>query len=496
MARQGSTVATLWLLLILAPLVAADTPGVALKPDLRLLIDVSSSMEESDPGNLRAPALELMVRLLPEGSRAGVWTFGETVDNLVPHGVVDEAWRQQAAVAVAAINNDGQRTNVPAALAAATYDLGSMDPRYRSSIVLLTDGKVDVSESPMANVAAARKVLETTAPNLREAGIRVHTIALSDEADWSLLRSLARATGGFADRAASAEALASLYLQALEMVAPTAQVPVSGSRFTIDESVRKFNAVIFLPEQEGRVRLISPGGERLRPADQIAGVSWQAGPGFVMVAVAEPDTGSWQIEAPEDVTTRVTALSTLELEVDPLPNSLSAGRAGELGVRLRQRGDVISSPELLSVFGITVEISGAGGTLTRIDVSGDYPAPADGEYRVTIPPFDLPGRYTLTVQLDSGTLQRELPMLVEVTGTPSREVISTRALDVPMEDFQGTALTLGVLLLVGVAMVLWVLRRRKQRKLETYQRRFRAVPGSGDDSQGASGGDGADDART
>jgi hypothetical protein len=168
--------------------------------------------------------------------------------------------------------------------------------------------------------------------------------------------------------------------------------------------------------------------------------------------------------------------------VDPLPNSLSAGRAGELGVRLRQRGDVISSPELLSVFGITVEISGAGGTLTRIDVSGDYPVPADGEYRVTIPPFDLPGRYTVTVRLDTGTLQQELPMMVEVTATPSREVITTRALDVPMEDFEGAALTAGVLLLVGLAIVLWVLRRRKQRKLETYQRRFRVAPEHGDDA--------------
>ena len=38
-------------------------------PDVRLLIDVSGSMRESDPNNLRQPALDLMLRLLPENSR-------------------------------------------------------------------------------------------------------------------------------------------------------------------------------------------------------------------------------------------------------------------------------------------------------------------------------------------------------------------------------------------------------------------------------------------
>ena len=60
-------------------------------PDVRLLIDISGSMRESDPANLRQPALELMLRLLPDGARAGVWTFGEQVNMPVPHGVVDDA---------------------------------------------------------------------------------------------------------------------------------------------------------------------------------------------------------------------------------------------------------------------------------------------------------------------------------------------------------------------------------------------------------------------
>lgn len=466
--------ALLWLLSLNgAPLQADPVYSGSLKPDLRLLIDISGSMKESDPDNLRGPALDLIVRLLPDGARAGVWIFGQDVDILVPHGVVDADWRAQAAAAVAEIDNSGLRTNIPAALAAATWDLGSMDPRYRTSVVLLTDGKVDVAESPMANAAAARKLLEITVPELGATGIPVHTIALSAEADWGFLRSLAQATAGIAEQASSADQLTAIFLQALEMVAPTARVPVSGGKFLIDDSVREFTALLFYGEQPAKVRLLGPGEQRLRPEDAVDGVSWFSNRKFALVTVVGPQPGSWQLEAPDGVRARVTVLSNLELEVDPLPNSLPGDRASELGIRLRQRGELISSAELLSIFDLAVVIRAPDGKKTRINVSETHPPPATGEYRVPIPPLQSAGRYTVTARVETPTLQRELPMYVEVIAPPSREVISTRALDVPMEDLRVPAITLGVLALVALALVFWILRRRRQRKLELWQRRFR-----------------------
>ena len=174
-------------------------------PDVRLLIDVSGSMRESDPQNLRKPALELMVQLLPDGSRAGVWTFGQWVNMVVPHGEVDEPWRLQASAAVAEINNFGMLTNIPDVLELSTFDIEQLQYQYRTSIILLTDGKVEVSKDAAHNRRAARDLLEKVAPELRDWGVTVHTIALSDEADWEFLRALARITGGLAERAQSAE---------------------------------------------------------------------------------------------------------------------------------------------------------------------------------------------------------------------------------------------------------------------------------------------------
>jgi len=65
-------------ILFLLGLMALLSPAQATKNnDVRVLIDVSGSMKQNDPHKLRAPALRLLVGLLPEGSESGIWTFGQ-----------------------------------------------------------------------------------------------------------------------------------------------------------------------------------------------------------------------------------------------------------------------------------------------------------------------------------------------------------------------------------------------------------------------------------
>ncbi len=473
---------TLLLIAALAtPLTLQAQMPLGPQPDLRLLIDISGSMKQSDPDKLRAPALELIVRLLPDGARAGVWIFGETVQQIVPHQVVDGAWRERALDAVARIDNSGQRTNIPAALAAATYDLSSMDPTYRSSIVLLTDGKVDISASPMANATAARHVLATTAPALGATGIPVHTIALSDEADWTFLRALASSTAGIAEKARTAAQLTEIFVQSLEMVAPTARVPVVGNIFLIDESVDEFTALVFLQESGAAVELTSPGGTVYRPAQTQDGVDWFKSSQFALVTVTAPERGAWTLSAPEGARSRVSVISELKLEVDPLPNSLPAGRITELGIRLRDGDGVITRPELLQLFALSVKITGPDNYEDLIDVSAGYPVPATGEYRISMPAFERGGRYQVLVQVRGETLQRELPLYVEVIAQEAAPAISTRPPLVAEEDLQRPAFTLAALLIAALIIVFWVYRRRRQRKLAVWQRRFEANRDEPDD---------------
>ncbi|MFV0277241.1 MAG: vWA domain-containing protein, partial [Parahaliea sp.] len=461
-------------LLVLAGPLLADPASGSLRPDLRLLIDISGSMKQSDPDNLRGPALELIVRLLPDGARAGVWIFGEQAQVLVPHGEVNAAWREQARAAVAAIDNSGQRTHIPAALAAATYDLGSMDPSYRTSIVLLTDGKVDVSASPMANAAAARKLLVEVAPQLGETGISVHTIALSDEADWTFLRSLAEETGGIAEKADSPDALTGIFVQSLEMVAPAARVPLDESRrFTIDGSVEEFTALLFLNGAAGAdMALVGPEGERLPKGSNSDTVDWFVSERFALVTIKSPQPGTWVLVAPEGARVRVTVIADLQLEVDPLPNSMPAGRVSELGLRLRDGDSVIRDPELLRLFPLSLEISGPHDYHRVIDISADAPLPETGEYRVTVPAFERGGRYRLLARVAGETVQRELPMYVEVAASPAESSISSRPAQLPDASLATPMLVLGAVLAAIAIISYGISRRRRWRRLQLWQRRF------------------------
>ena len=472
----------LCLLGLLAGTVSADvsdSPG--LKPDLRLLIDISGSMKQSDPDNLRAPALDLIVRLLPEGSRAGVWIFGEGVELLVEHRLIDDAWRADAQSAIADIDNSGQRTNIPAAIKAVTYDLGGMDGSYRTSIVLLTDGKVDVSDSPMANATAVRALLTETAPELGAMGIPVHTIALSEEADWGFLQSLAEETNGLAEKAESPGELTEIFLRSLEMVAPTARVPVADNGFQIDASVKSFAALVFFDDEQAVLALVDPSGKRYQADAVDAGVEWFRNRTFALVTVVEPAQGLWHLSAPGSTTTRVIVISDLRLEVDPLPNSLPAGRQTELGLRLIDRGAALTDPEILALFQVSVEITGPDGSVHSIDVSSTYALPDNGEYRITIPPFDMPGRYELMARVQRDTLQRELPMYVEVIAPEVQSKISTRGEQLPVDNLGSIALKLGIALFIATIALMWFLRRRRQRRMELWRRRS-LNNGSSDDA--------------
>jgi hypothetical protein len=452
--------------------VAADAVlNDGLKPDVRLLIDISGSMKDSDPDNLRAPALDLIVRLLPEGSKAGVWSFGHDVQLLVEHRVIDDVWREAAVRAVAEIDNSGQLTNIPAALNAAIYDFDRLDPSYRTSIILLTDGKVDVSASPMANARAARALLGEEAPKLGAAGIPVHTIALSDEADWAFLRSLAKATSGIAEQAESPEKLTEIFYQSLEMVAPTSRIPLSDQTFQIDESVREFTALIFFDDENATAGLLDPAGKSFSAARGHDGFVWFRNRKFALVTVAQPMAGVWTLEAPNAVKTRVTVIADLRLDVDPLPNSLPAGKRAELGLRLRERGEILRDPEVLAVFDLSVEIEKPTGEVQLIDVLADYEVPEDGEFRVLIPGMDVPGRYKITAKLQGETLNRALPMYVEIIDSPLNSSISTRANEAPEEDFRAPMYSAAAGLAVIAVIIYGLLARRRRRKLEVWRRR-------------------------
>jgi hypothetical protein len=430
-------------------------------PDVRLLIDVSGSMRDSDPNNLREPALELMLRLLPDGSRAGVWTFGRWVNMPVAHGEVNEEWREQASRTVAEINNHGLLTNIPEALERATYDDNRLDYRFKTSIILLTDGKVEVSEDQARNERAARDVLERLAIEMRDTGIEVHTIALSDNADHDFLRRLAQLTGGLAEKAESADELSAVFLQALDIAAPTEQVPMLGGEFLIDDSVEEFTALVFPEAEGGAVTLIDPGQNQHTVAKRPDSVRWFQHQRFQLITVVNPQAGEWRIAAPGSIA-RVNIISHLSVALDGPPTSLEAGHSPELGIRLMDAADVIRDPDLLGLVNISARVNSGDNEQWEIQVPTAQ-VPDSGEYRIALPMLAQPGRYEIVVNIDGGGFQREQALVTDVFEPQPEPEVLPPAQEEPLLP-AAWLLPTAVPVLLLVALAIWWFQRRDSRR--------------------------------
>ena len=181
-SRWFGLVAICFVLSLPAGLNAQESDDVQLpeQSDVRIIVDISGSMKDTDPDNLRQPAVRLLARLLPEGASAGVWTFGQYVNMLVPHREVTNAWREMAIQRSAQINSVALRTNLGAAIETASDDYFTDGDLSRTHFILLTDGKVDISDDPAKNTAEETRILDTIVADLIERGATFHPVALSE----------------------------------------------------------------------------------------------------------------------------------------------------------------------------------------------------------------------------------------------------------------------------------------------------------------------------
>ena len=117
--------------------------------DFRVLVDVSGSMKQSDPNDMRKPAVELLIRLAPDKSLVGIWTFGQHVDMLVPHRSVSGNWRKFSSSQVDQIHSSAMRPNIGLAqafvLAEENAHVAEDGRDSETTVLFLTDGVVDIS---------------------------------------------------------------------------------------------------------------------------------------------------------------------------------------------------------------------------------------------------------------------------------------------------------------------------------------------------------------
>ncbi|MEC7729423.1 MAG: VWA domain-containing protein, partial [Pseudomonadota bacterium] len=378
--------------------------------DVRIIVDISGSMKKNDPDNLRQPAVRLLARMLPEGATAGLWTFGQYVNMLVPHREVTDQWRELAQERSGQINSVALRTNLGKAIEVAGDGYYTGGVLENTHFIVLTDGRVDISDEDTRNREEENRVLKSIAPGLAAQGATFHPIALSAEADADFLRQLAQVSGGRFQVAETAEALSRAFLEALNTAVPQEQIPIEGDGFTVDEGVSEFTALVFWGEQETRetrkLELVSPEGKRVGLESLPANVRWTREAGYDLMTINEPKAGRWQLDGELGEGSRVTVVSDLRMAVGPIPSSFSEQTPIDLSIAFYEDGEQITDQDFLQVLDVRVSVVSEDGRSGTKSLS-DEGAPADGVFSDTISRLPADGLYRIDVVADGQTFGRK-----------------------------------------------------------------------------------------
>lgn len=378
-----------------------------LPSDVRVLIDISGSMKLTDPQNLRKPAMDLIVRLLPDKSRAGVWTFGNAVNMLMPFKVVDVDWRKQAAAKSNAINSIAMHTGIGKALDEVSFDKSALSSDYKTHIILLTDGVVDIGKDAVVNYKERQRILNEILPSLKSAGYTVHTIALSENSDLDLLKKLSHATDGVYTLAISAEQLMSVFLKIFDQAVPAERVPLENNGFLVDASIKEFTALIFRKPGEDRTVMSSPEGKDYSATNPNDGVNWYRTDKYDLITVDSPKPGQWKIKTDIAPQSRITVVSNLQLVFEPLKNNVHSKDVLALTYSFQESGKTITDPNFLGLIE-TNAIVVKNNTEENINTSFTLPTPpADGFFHQNLSTFETVGDYEVHVYVDGKTFKRE-----------------------------------------------------------------------------------------
>jgi len=294
-----------------------------LHADVRVLLDVSKSMAENDPENIRRDALQLLIDSIPNGERAGVWTFGQYVNLLIPHQNVNSAWRSEATTKINNLGAPAVRTNMGRALEDAAYDFNFSSYDGPSHVVLITDGKVDIAPNDKVNRVERERILSQLVPLYVRANARIHTVAMSDYADHALLKQLSEQTGGQYQRIKKAQSLTKVLVGLSSEISPSNQLAIKSKSFDVDAGIRELTVLMY--HSEGAVSLIGPDGKQtsaVSPAQQ----RWRVGSGFTQVSLSSPMQGRWQVDGDLENHSSIRVISDITLQwTSPETSSVAKG---------------------------------------------------------------------------------------------------------------------------------------------------------------------------
>ncbi len=215
-----------WLCMLLAVVANARA---AEPQDLMLVLDNSGSMRKVDPSFLVRDAVRSFIVGVPDGQRAGVIIFDQSVRLAVPLTELSAATRPGLLASLDAIDYRGKFTDSPSAFERAIYELKTnARPDAQKIVVFMTDGIVDTGDE-RRDAERGTWLREALAADAAANGVRIFGVAFTEGADFLMIQTLATRTGGDYLRAPHATDLADAFARLGERLRTT-PAPAAATR--------------------------------------------------------------------------------------------------------------------------------------------------------------------------------------------------------------------------------------------------------------------------
>ncbi|MCP5183655.1 MAG: hypothetical protein H6993_06805 [Pseudomonadales bacterium] len=400
-------------------------------PDVRLLFDVSADVQALDVDNLRAEAASLLLRLMPDDGRGGIWVYGDSVGRLVRHGQSDLLWKRLASIHVRGLEARGRRSDLPAALAAATWDLAEKST-FARHLIIVSDGRLKVGNDS-ANFSAWDDILNRLQPRLSEGGFVVHAVVLPGSSDAGLLRQLVSRTGGMFLPLTSVGQLGRQFEKLVQRTANPPTLPVVDGTFTVEPGLREMT--LWRAGDDPDIELVDPAGDRHTRAAPGVAVRWHDARGYDVLSIADPLPGKWHFRG--DSAAAVYAYGDTALRVSDIPATLFPGLLNHVDFMLFDGADAVTDPTFLAMFEAKAELVGEQQT---------YPLFVErregGVFQVALADNFDGGSYQLQVSLAGPTFARSASVPFELANPvrikveqDGRDVVAYAALSDPSVDY-------------------------------------------------------------
>ena len=187
---------------------ADHDPGGPPARDIMLVLDNSGSMKQNDPDFLVGKAINIFIRQQGPNIRVGAVLF----DQRVRMPLALAAWPDAGDGGyLPGLDYRGYFTDSPAGMERAIYELKNNGrPWAGKQIIFMTDGIVDTGDAGR-DIEKTAWLREELAPDAAEHGIRIFGIVFTEAADFQLIQSITRQTGGEYYRAPTAAMLEQVF---------------------------------------------------------------------------------------------------------------------------------------------------------------------------------------------------------------------------------------------------------------------------------------------